>query len=65
MYLGRLCPTTWCNYSYDINKQKLTLPDTIVAQGSEITDADGTRQATLIIPAGVTARLDDGTLLVT
>ena len=32
-----------------------------VAQGSEITDADGTRQATLIIPAGVTARLDDGT----
>jgi uncharacterized repeat protein (TIGR02059 family) len=48
---------------YDINKTEvdLTLDTMQVAQGSEITDADGTRQATLIIPAGVTARLDDGT----
>ena len=48
---------------YDSNKTEvdLTLDTMQVAQGSEITDADGTRQATLIIPAGVTAWLDDGT----
>ena len=32
-----------------------------VAQGSKITDEDGTRQATLIIPAGVTAQTGNGT----
>jgi RHS repeat-associated protein len=32
-----------------------------VAQGSPITDEDGTRQATLIIPAGVTAQTGNGT----
>lgn len=48
---------------YDSNKTDvdLTLDTMQVAQGSEITDADGTRQATLVIPAGVSARLDDGT----
>ena|GEM_PF-578160 len=32
-----------------------------VAQGSPISDKDGTRQATLIIPAGVTAQTGNGT----
>jgi len=50
--------------AYDRNKTEVNLtPDSPMqaARGSEVTDADGTRQATLIIPAGVTAQLDDGT----
>lgn len=49
---------------YDSNKTvvNLTLDSPMqVARGSEITDADGIRQATLIMPAGVTAQLHDGT----
>ena len=38
-------------------------PDLQVAQGSEVTDVDGTRQATVLIPAGTAAEmvLPDGT----
>lgn len=49
---------------YDSNKTEVTLTPASpmqVARGSEIRDADGTRQATLVIPAGVTAQLQDGT----
>ena len=49
---------------YDSNKTEVTLTPASpmqVARGSEITDADGTRQATLVIPEGVTAQLQDGT----
>ena len=50
--------------AYDRNKTEVNLsPDSPMqaARGSEVTDDDGSRQATLIIPAGVTAQLDDGT----
>ncbi len=51
---------------YDTNKTVVSLtPESPmqVARGSEVTDNDGSRKATLIMPAGVTARLDDGTPL--
>ncbi len=49
---------------YDSNNTVVSLTPASpmqVARGSEVTDADGSRQATLIIPAGVTAKLEDGT----
>ncbi|MGI5921379.1 MAG: S-layer homology domain-containing protein [Syntrophomonadaceae bacterium] len=48
---------------YDTKENKVTLTKESpiqVAQGSQVEDADGKRQATLIIPAGVTAQKEDG-----
>lgn len=51
---------------YDDNQTEVNLGEGSpmqVARGSVVTDKDGTRQATLLIPAGVTAHLEDGTPL--
>jgi len=53
--------------NYDGTATQVTMGNSAmqVARGSQIDDKDGTRQATLIIPAGVTAQLEDGTPLST
>ena len=72
--MQRNIQTSWRDYAWlpdavmtsiDSNVTTIDLNATAinVARGSSISDADGTRTATLVVPVGTTAVLNDGTAL--